>query len=473
MVRTAPVTLMVLLTIAVSCIQVSANLIPPPEIDVVEEKADPIRLSSVDMNVRILDHIAESQMTMTFYNPNRSAMTGDLYFPLPEGSTVSGYALDIEGKMVDGVAVEKDKGRRVFEEIVRQGIDPGLVEQVAGNNFKTRIFPIPAMGTRTVSVSYLSDLVIGESSADYYLPVRFETPLDLFKLRVEVIKPESPPQVQGSGSSDLLFQAWNDSFVAETTLENQAFTDDIVIALPNVTRRKSAVQKASDGKRYFYINDAVPKPSADVTSAPSTGASRIVILWDASGSRGKRDHLWELSLLESYFADYAAPSVDVSLILFRHKSEVPMHFHIENGNAQALIAELEAVQYDGGTQMAASSPMLELSSIPDFYLLFSDGLSTFGEDEPEGFHAPLYAVSNDATANHAFLRYITQKTGGDYFNLNTVDDLTVLSKLGVPPYNFISATYDATKSRTPTPTRPARYKTGSPSSENSSVNKPK
>ena len=183
MVRTAPVTLMVLLTIAVSCIQVSANLIPPPEIDVVEEKADPIRLSSVDMNVRILDHIAESQMTMTFYNPNRSAMTGDLNFPLPEGSTVNGYALDIEGKMVDGVAVEKDKGRRVFEEIVRQGIDPGLVEQVAGNNFKTRIFPIPAMGTRTVSVSYLSDLVIGESSADYYLPVRFETPLDLFKLR--------------------------------------------------------------------------------------------------------------------------------------------------------------------------------------------------------------------------------------------------------------------------------------------------
>ena len=381
MVRIAPVTLTVLLTIAVSCIQVSANIIPPPEIDVVEKEAEPIRLTRVDMDVQILDHIAESKMTMTFYNPNRRAMTGDLYFPLPEGSTVSGYALDIEGDMVDGVAVEKDKGRRVFEEIVRQGIDPGLVEQVAGNNFKTRIFPIPAMGTRTVSISYLSELIIGETSADYYLPTRFETPLDQFKLRVEVIKPESPPQIQGGGSSNFQFATWNDSYVAETTFENQAFTDDIVIALPNVEKRKSVVGKASDGKSYFYINDKVPELSADITSAPSAGAGRIVILWDASGSRGKLDHNWELSLLESYFADYAAPSVDVSLVLFRHEAEEPMHFHIENGDAQALIAELEAVQYDGGTQMAASSPLLEISSAPDFYLLFTDGLSTFGLEE--------------------------------------------------------------------------------------------
>ena len=45
-------------------------------------------------------------------------MEGDLYFPLPEGATVSGYALDIEGRMIDGVAVEKHKGRQVFENIV-------------------------------------------------------------------------------------------------------------------------------------------------------------------------------------------------------------------------------------------------------------------------------------------------------------------------------------------------------------------
>ena len=73
---------------------------------------------------------------------------------LPEGSTISGYALDIQGKMIDGVAVEKDKGRQVFEKIVRQGIDPGLIEWTKGNNFKTRVFPIPAKGFAFLFLAY-------------------------------------------------------------------------------------------------------------------------------------------------------------------------------------------------------------------------------------------------------------------------------------------------------------------------------
>ena len=40
---------------------------------------------------------------MTFYNPQPRAMAGDFLFPLPKGATISGYALDIEGKMLNGV----------------------------------------------------------------------------------------------------------------------------------------------------------------------------------------------------------------------------------------------------------------------------------------------------------------------------------------------------------------------------------
>ena len=33
---------------------------------------------------------------MTFYDPQPRAMAGDLLFPLPEGATINGYALDIK-----------------------------------------------------------------------------------------------------------------------------------------------------------------------------------------------------------------------------------------------------------------------------------------------------------------------------------------------------------------------------------------
>jgi len=95
----------------------------------------------------------------TFANPYDRVLHGDLYFPLSEGATISGCALDIDGKLIDGVAVEKHKGREVFEQIVRQNIDPGLIEWTKGNNFKTRVFPIPAKGTRTIRVRYVTELV--------------------------------------------------------------------------------------------------------------------------------------------------------------------------------------------------------------------------------------------------------------------------------------------------------------------------
>jgi len=58
--------------------------------------------------------------------------------------------------MVDAAVVEKDQARIVFETEQRKGIDPGLVEWVGGNNFKTRIWPIPAKGSRTVRVDFVT-----------------------------------------------------------------------------------------------------------------------------------------------------------------------------------------------------------------------------------------------------------------------------------------------------------------------------
>jgi hypothetical protein len=109
-----------------------------------------VQLTDVQIEARIVGHLAETAMTLTFFNPQARVLAGDLYFPLPEGATVSGYALDIEGHLVEGVVVPKERAPQVFETGVRERIDPGLMEWVQGHNFRTRIFPIPARGSRTV-----------------------------------------------------------------------------------------------------------------------------------------------------------------------------------------------------------------------------------------------------------------------------------------------------------------------------------
>jgi hypothetical protein len=50
--------------------------------------------------------------------------------------------LDVDGKIIEGVGVEKQAARIAFTKEIRNGIDPGFVELVAENVFRTRVYLI-------------------------------------------------------------------------------------------------------------------------------------------------------------------------------------------------------------------------------------------------------------------------------------------------------------------------------------------
>lgn len=400
------------------------------------KKKEALPLAKVKIEARIFGYLAETRMTLTFSNPHDRALAGDLYFPLPEGATVTGYALDINGVMVDGVVVEKQKARQTFEKIVRQGIDPGIVEWVKGNNFKTRVFPIPAQGTRTVMIKYVTDLVTRGSETTYRLPLKFKTAVKDFSLRVEVVKSQATPEVKTDGAANFAFKKWRDNFVAETALKDASLTEDLTIVLPDVEKQQVLVERASDGEVYFCIND---NPPILEPGPPPKPPERITIFWDCSGSRDNAGRKREIALIRKLFVDFKSKKIEVELVPFRNVAGKAKRFVVKGGKCDELVAELEKTQYDGGTQMGAISPKPD-EQAPDFYLLFSDGLSNFGKDASPVFRAPVYVLSADSSASHSFLRYLASITGGAYYNLNRVTDETVLAGVGKDLFCFLSAT---------------------------------
>jgi len=415
-----------------------AQNVPPVLVAEIEKKIQYLSLTRVELDVKIFGCLAETKMTMTFYNPHHRELAGDLYFPLPEGATISGYALDIKGVMVDGVVVEKQKGRVVFEKIVRRGIDPGLVEWVKGNNFKTRVFPIPANGSRRLMAKYISELIYRDNSPFYYLPLNFKEKINEFAIRVEVIKAVSKPKIKQGKLANFNFKKWRESFVAETKLKDAKLTEDLIIALPDIDKKRVMVEKSPDGDYYFCINDLSPLSEQKKKNTLSKSLKHITILWDISGSRGKTDHEKEIRILRNYFQRFHKKKISLDLIFFRNKKTKPQYFEITGGNIESIINKIKNVDYDGGTQLGSISPGRS-ERVPDFYLLFADGLSNFGKEEPEGFKAPVYIFSEDSSANHSFLWYLALKTGGEYFNLNLLDDKIILKRIGISPYSFISA----------------------------------
>ncbi len=410
----------------------------PPTMLPIDSTLEPMELTKLDVGVRIHNDIAETKMTMTFYNPNDRNLAGDLYFPLPEGSLVSGYALDINGIMVDGSIVKKDKARQVFEKEVRKGIDPGLIEYTKGNNYKTRVFPITAKGSRTVMVRYISNLYYDEHGPNYLLPLNFEDPLKQFDIRVEVVKSESEPIVK-EGLANFSFSKWSDSYVAQASLTDVSLTESLSIAVPAVNRQPISVELAADGQYYFYIND-VPKEQADLSQRiiPET----VAIIWDASGSRKDANHEREFQILKEYFSSLFTENeelsqIQVSLSILRNTLSDEQLFTIQDSNIDSLITALSTIRYDGGTQVGAIS---NNKNTPDLYLLFSDGLSNFGHEQPNDLGAPIYILSGESITNHPYLHYLAAKNGGRYFNLAKSENKDVISGIGASPYSFLSTT---------------------------------
>ncbi len=408
--------------------------LPPPVLMVRRhQRSVPLALTRVDVRTKIVGPLAETAMTLTFYNPNPRRAEGDLYFPLPEGSTVSGYALDVEGRMIDGVVVGKHEARQVFETEVRRGIDPGLVEWTRGRNFKTRIFPIPARGTRTVRVAYVSAVRQTRQGAVYQLPLGFRKPVKRFSLRVEVVKAAAQPVVLRGGPAGLRFSAWRDSYVAEAKLRNARLTKPLRVSLPHLERQPVRVERAPDGQVYFAIRDVVTPPATAVPTRPR----RIAIYWDASLSRRKGAHrAQELRLLLRYLARLGRATVTAHLVVFRNEAERSRRFALPRQRG-ALIRAIRRVTYDGGTQIGA---VKKLRGRVDQVLFFSDGLSNFGREDPPALGAPTYTINGATTTNHAFLRYLALRSGGAYLNLARLSVSQALSAIGAEALRFLKAT---------------------------------
>jgi Ca-activated chloride channel homolog len=130
----------------------------PPVLVVPNREVTPIQLQTIRVSGDVNGRHAITEIDMTFFNPNSRVLEGELQFPLLDGQRVASFAMDVNGALREAVPVEKAKGQAVFEDVIRTRIDPGLLEVTQGNNFKLRVYPIPAQGTKRVLIRIAENL---------------------------------------------------------------------------------------------------------------------------------------------------------------------------------------------------------------------------------------------------------------------------------------------------------------------------
>ena len=401
-----------------------------------DRPSESLAVTRMDVQAVVDGFLAETTTTLTFRNRYPRALEGELVFPLPEGATLSGYALDVNGELVDGVVVEHHQARIAFEKEVRRGIDPGLVEWAQGNNFRTRVWPIPANGTRTVRVRHVSRLVLRGTGAGreayYLLPLATRDRIGELSLRIEVSHTLEPPQVREGALGNFAFDRWQDRYVAETRLADVQPERDLLIALPRAPEQALAVQTDADGRTYFAIDGVPDLPPA----APAPAAHRVGLYWDASLSREGRDREAELRAVERWL--HRAGALEVDVVVFRNAPEPARRFPIRGGDASALLAFLRETPCDGGTRLGA----LRFAPGHDYDVLVSDGLDDLGGELPET-RTPLYVLNADSRAHHALLDHLARASGGAYLNLQETTAEDAATAIGAPVARLVGLDYDA------------------------------
>lgn len=366
--------------------------------------AEKVYLQKLDVDVKVTGNIASTTWTMTFRNDTYRQLEGALNFPLAEGITVSRYAIDINGKLREAVPVEKAKGTTVLEAIESRRVDPGLLERVEGNAFRTRIYPLPPNGTRTVVIGYEETLrSSGNGALDYRLPLSFARAVPKVEINVSTPGSGSRNDAAGNGFDESGF-AWS----AHKSLKNYKSGQLLEFRIPQ-SDQPTALMEPVGNHYYTFIN----APSR-IGSRERTLPDAIDIVWDASLSRLGRKADAELQLLDGYFKKLR--NAEITLSIFSNAIQSKRNFRVENGNWKALREAIQGVVYDGGTQLgAAAIHGLEGDEI----LLFSDGLTTYGSAELKPSNVPVFAITSGSHSDYGALRNLAQQSGGGLIDLGS------------------------------------------------------
>ena len=392
---------------------------PPPESALVQVAAgeQPIRLAHAGVDVFVEGSLVHTVIDLTLSNPNTRVLEGELQFPLHAGQTVTGFSLDMaDGSMRAAVPVPKARGREVFEAVVRRGVDPALLEQTAGDNFRLRVYPLRPGGTRRVRIAIDQWLTPdARKRLGLALPLDFAgTSAGQLDVHVRLHATDTAAVRLGEALAGATLQAAGDD--ADITLHRggarpvAARGHALDVTWPASQRDTLMIDRVDD-QAYFHAELQVPDQPA-----PRARPDDVTLVWDASGSGAQRDHEAELRLLAALFN--WQPDTKVRLRVVRDAAEPDRLFDVRHGDWQALRDALRQVAYDGASSASLWTAPIARSPSTSLALLFSDGLGDWGAPQTAaGGNVPAYAVQSGAGGSAVFLRQWAESRGGRLLDL--------------------------------------------------------
>jgi predicted Zn-dependent protease len=414
----------------------------------VEGRDLPLTIGYHKVTVDIRDQIARTVIEESFVNHTDSRLEGIFYFPLPQDASISGFAMWIGDELVEADVVEKQRAREIYETILREKRDPGLLEWTGGNIFKARVFPIFAHSEKRIKITYTQVLPMTGSRYSYSYALQSEmlkqTPLRELALKVTVSS-ALPLKSVVCPSHNARLSTTSHSAEVEFAAQEYTPSRDFEVEIETDSRKNELAiiphRRGDDG--YFLLT--VNPPDADPRARPLLGDGApldLLVVADTSasmdreqrkiqdqflsyllGSLGKKDR-FRLAAADAGAAWYAPSSTNAS------EPVVPGIAPTEDtlGAARAFLDSRVSL---GWTDMAKVAADVFKQASANMHIIFiGDCVDTAGDGDPSstakalkriyeeaGGKGTVHAVATGSSFEPAIVKALASLGGGSFRRL--------------------------------------------------------
>lgn len=385
----------------------------------------PLSVKYHHVDVTIKDSVARTTVDQEFFNPTGARLEGTYIFPLPAGSVISDFTMEIDGKPVRAEMLDSTKARGIYEDVVRSMRDPALLEYIGNGAFKVRVFPIEPHAGKRVRLSYSEVVAQDGGLRAYTYPLNTEkfssAPLEDLSLRVSlessrglrtIFSPTHEVEIRRRGETSAVV-----GFEEKGTKPGEDFT--LYFGSGEKDVGVSIVAHRIPGEDGYFLLTAAPAYETSANVQPKD----VTFVVDTSGSmsRGKMD---QAKRAVRYCLANLGAADRFEVIRFSTEAEALFGrladaSRVNVAKAREYVGSFEPI---GGTNSdEALSLALRTNEAPaerpKIVVFITDGKPTIGETDEDRL------VRRVRDANRGRMRIFTFGIGSD-LNTHFLDKLT-------------------------------------------------
>ena len=378
-----------------------------------------LTVDSVHIHATITSGVAQTEVEQTWRNDTERAQEGSYLFPLPEGASVSDFALYDGDKKMAGRLLDKDQAADTYEGIVRRQRDPALLRYVGRGAYEVKLYPVPPHATRRVTLRY--SVVLPPEGGDTRKYVYSFLGGTLDSGQAGRVPRETTVQVtlQDSAALANIYSPTHEVSIKRTGDKTATVTweakdarvqDDFVLYYSTVRRdpvglgllaynvslpqtRNAVFTPSDEGKRdsgYFLLMASPKMAQLDAPALPK----RVVLVLDRSGSMaGPKIEQARHAL--SYVLQNLHPQDQFDVMTFNEANDILSPsglLHATPDNLQRGLAFVKGIEAEGGTNIhdALDAALHLFPALPisgaggasqNMVIFLTDGLPTVGETD--------------------------------------------------------------------------------------------